>query len=61
MPLKKVGKKWRAISYSTGKPLGPKGGESKAKAEARSRTSKRRSRRTQYRKTKGSKSYRWMK
>jgi len=50
MPLRKMkGKnKWRAISYSTGKPLGPKGGESKAKAESRSRTSKRRSKRKRH-------------
>ena len=46
MPLRRLKNgKYRAISYTTGRPLGPKGGESKAKAEARSRTSKRRSRR----------------
>ena len=44
MPLKRVGRnRYRAISYVTGRPLGPKGGETKAKAESRSRTSKRRS------------------
>ena len=46
MPLKRLKNgRYRAISYTTGRPLGPKSGESKAKAEARSRTSKRRSRR----------------
>ena len=46
MPLKRLKNgRFRAISYTTGKPLGPPGGESKAKAEARSATSKRRSRR----------------
>ena len=58
MPLKRLKNgKYRAISYSTGKPLGPKGGESKAKAEARSKTSYRRSSRVRHtrRKTKRSK------
>ena len=37
MPLKRLKNgRFRAISYTTGKPLGPPGGESKAKAEARS-------------------------
>ncbi len=46
MPLRRLKNgRYRAVSYSTGRALGPKGGESKAKAEARSRTSYRRSRR----------------
>ena len=55
MPLKRLKNgRYRAISYSTGKALGPKSGESKAKAEARSRTSKRRASRTRYAKSKRS-------
>ena len=46
MPLKRLKSgRYRAISYTTGRPLGPVRGETKAKAEARSATSKRRSRR----------------
>ena len=46
MPLKRLKNgKYRAVSYSTGKMLGPAGGESKKKAEQRSRTSYRRSQR----------------
>ena len=46
MPLKRLKNgRYRAKSYVTGKLLGPSGGESKAKAEARSRTSLRRSKR----------------
>ena len=49
MPLKRLKSgKYRAKSYSTGKMLGPAGGESKAKAEARSKTSKRRSQRKRH-------------
>jgi hypothetical protein len=49
MPLAKLKNgKYRAISYSTGKRLGPKGGESKAKAEARSKVSKRRAGRVRH-------------
>lgn len=46
MPLRRLSNgRYRAISYVTGRPLGPVRGESKVRAEARSRTSKRRSRR----------------
>jgi hypothetical protein len=49
MPLKRLKNgKYRAKSYSTGKMLGPKGGETKKKAEQRSRTSYRRSRRVRH-------------
>ena len=44
MPLRKVGaNRYRAISYVTGRPLGPRMGETKRRAEARAMTSKRRS------------------
>ena len=46
MPIKRLKNgRYRAKSYVTGKMLGPAGGESKAKAEARSKISQRRSRR----------------
>lgn len=49
MPLRRLPNgRYRAISYSTGRFLGPKSGESKSKAEARSKTSKRRSRRVRH-------------
>ena len=60
MPLKRLQNgRDLAISYSTGKKLGPAGGESKAKAEARSRTSKRRAARTRYAKKRGGKRRRY--
>ena len=46
MPLRRLSNgRYRAVSYTTGKPLGPTRGESKSKAEARSKTSKLRSKR----------------
>ena len=46
MPVKRLKNgRYRAKSYVTGKMLGPASGESKAKAEARAKTSQRRSKR----------------